>query len=156
MKNIILLSAIIAFGITACIQPPDYSIEPEIEFVSISESELLQNIDSVWITFSYTDGDGDIGFEDEDGINNVIITDSRDGFEQTFGVPEVPQQGASNGISGEITLLVLPSCCFNSSPICQPTPGVSPEEMFYTIRMFDRAGHVSNDTQTSPIFWICD
>jgi len=154
MKNIVLLSTLIMFGIAACVQPPNYSVEPEIEFVSVSKSEVLQAIDTFRINFSYTDGDGDIG--GTSGNNNVIITDSRTGFEETFNVPDIPQQGVSNGISGEISLLVFASCCLNSNPICLPTPNANPEEITYTIRMFDKAGNISNTIQTSPISLICD
>ena len=143
-------------AITACIQPPDYPIEPEIEFLSVSKSEVLQAIDTFRITFSYTDGDGDIGLDLDDPDNNVIITDSRTGFEETFKVPVIPQQGATNGISGEISLLVFASCCLNSNPICLPTPNANPEEIVYTVRMFDKAGNESNAIQTSPIMLICD
>jgi len=143
-------------AITACVQPPDYPIEPEIEFLSISKSEVLQAIDTFRIAFSYTDGDGDIGLDLDDPDNNVIITDSRTGFEETFKVPVIPQQGATNGISGKISLLVFASCCLNSNPICLPTPNANPEEIVYTVRMFDKAGNESNTIQTSPIMLICD
>jgi len=156
MKNIILLSILIMLAITACVQPPDYPIEPEIEFLSISKSEVLQAIDTFRIAFSYTDGDGDIGLDLDDPDNNVIITDSRTGFEETFKVPVIPQQGATNGISGKISLLVFASCCLNSNPICLPTPNANPEEIVYTVRMFDKAGNESNTIQTSPIMLICD
>jgi len=156
MKNIILLSIVAAFSITACIQPPDYPIEPKIEFVSVSKSEVAQAVDTFRINFAYMDGDGDIGLDLDDPENNVIITDSRTGFDETFKVPVIPQQGASNGISGEISLLVFASCCLNSNPICLPTPNTNPEEIIYTIRMFDKAGNASNTIQTSPIFLICD
>jgi len=156
MKNIILLSILIMLAITACVQPPDYPIEPEIEFLNISKSEVLQAIDTFRIAFSYTDGDGDIGLDLDDPDNNVIITDSRTGFEETFKVPVIPQQGATNGISGKISLLVFASCCLNSNPICLPTPNANPEEIVYTVRMFDKAGNESNTIQTSPIMLICD
>ncbi len=156
MKNIVLLSIVLALAITACIQPPDYPIEPEIEFVSVSKSEVLQAIDTFRINFAYTDGDGDIGLDLDDPDNNVIITDSRTGFEESFKVPVVPQQGASNGISGEISLLVFASCCLNSNPICLPTTEANPEEVTYTIQMFDKSGNASNIIQTSPIYLICD
>ena len=156
MKNIALLSALIILGITACIQPPDYNIEPEIEFVNVSKSQVMQAIDTFRINFSYTDGDGDIGLDLDDPNNNVIIIDSRTGFEESFKVPVVPQQGASNGISGEISLLVFASCCLNSNPICLPTQDANPEEITYTIQMFDQAGNASNIIETTPIFLICD
>lgn len=155
MKNILGVFLLLA-GIAACVQPPDYPVEPEIEFVRLSKSEVLQAIDTFTITFAYTDGDGDIGLDPSAQENNVTITDSRSGFEETFKVPEVPEQGAANGISGEISLLVNASCCLNSSPICQPTANANPEEIIYTIQMKDKAGNQSNIITTSPINLICD
>ncbi len=155
MKNFVALSMLLA-SIAACVQPPDYPIEPEIEFVGVSKSEVLQLVDTFMITFAYTDGDGDIGPNPNAQENNVTITDSRTGVEETFRVPEVPEQGAANGISGEISLLVYASCCLNSSPICQPTPNANPEEIIYTIQMQDKAGNQSNVITTSPINLICD
>lgn len=156
MKNIVLLFILSVWCIAACVQPPDYPIEPEIEFVSLSKSDIRQNVDTFRVTFAYTDGDGDIGIDPASPENNVIITDSRTGSSDSFRVPIVPQQGVANGISGEITLLVLASCCLNSTPICEATPNANPEEMTYSIQMFDRAGNASNVTQTSPIRLICD
>ncbi len=156
MKNIALLFVLMTLGTAACIQPPDYPVEPEIEFISVSKSQVMQAIDTFRINFSYTDGDGDIGLELDDPDNNVIIIDSRTGFDETFKVPVIPQQGASNGISGEISLLVFASCCLNSNPICLPTPNANPEQITYTVQLFDKAGNASNIIQTSPIMLICD
>jgi len=156
MKNTALLFVLFVWCWTACVQPPDYPIEPEIEFVSLSKSDIKQNVDTFSLTFSYTDGDGDIGIDPESPENNVIITDSRTGSSDSFRVPVVPQQGAANGISGEITILVFASCCLNSNPICQPTLNANPEEMTYSVQMFDRAGNASNVIQTSPIMLICN
>jgi len=155
MKNILLLSVLV-LSIGACVQPPDYPIEPEIEFVRVSKSEINQAVDTFTITFAYTDGDGDIGLDDSNPQNNVIITDSRTGYQESFKVPVVPQQGANNGISGEISLLVFASCCLNSNPICLPTPNANPEEIIYSIQMYDKAENESNTIIASPIYLICD
>ncbi|MFM8489104.1 MAG: hypothetical protein ACKOCH_22455, partial [Bacteroidota bacterium] len=65
-KHLILLAAAILFALSAqfCIKPPNYSDTPEISFSGLSKSVMQQGRsegDSVIISFSYTDGDGDLG-----------------------------------------------------------------------------------------------
>ena len=48
---------------TACLKPVSYPDEPNIEYVGFEELS-----DSGKITFSFTDGDGDIGL-DQDMVN---------------------------------------------------------------------------------------
>ena len=47
----------------ACVQAPQYPIEPEISFVSISKDTMIQgqtkNDDFLYLTLAFTDGDGD-------------------------------------------------------------------------------------------------
>jgi hypothetical protein len=66
-----------------CATPPDYPNEPVITFKSISRNYMKQNsnslADSLLLTFSFTDGDGDLGSNDSVG---VFIKDGRDGFEK--------------------------------------------------------------------------
>lgn len=77
MKNYLLLSAaaltILALG---CVQPPDYPIEPVIEYVGLTKNTMLQGKtgeDETYITISFTDGDGDIGFFQEG--SSMVETD---------------------------------------------------------------------------------
>lgn len=150
-----------------CVQPPDYPDEPVIEFKSVSKDVLYQSafgIDtSIVITFSFTDGDGDIGFKDDDpDQESIFIQDGRDTFDKPpFRIPYVDQQGAGNGISGEITMVVPNSCCIYDKSIGVPpcdTTSIAPQmldTLYYIIQIKDRAGHLSNKIQTSPITLIC-
>ncbi len=156
MKNLILLITLCIIIVASCVKPPEYPVEPEIEFVSITKSEIRQNVDTTNITFSFTDGDGDIGLPDTDPGTNITVTDTRTGFQEFFRIPFIPQQGVANGISGEVTITVLATCCLNSNPICQPTVGANPEEIIYTIQVRDEAGHESNLIEVSPVTLICD
>jgi len=49
--------------ITGCFDPPDFSVVPVIDFVSVRFSEGTQNspTDSLILTISFKDGDGDLG-----------------------------------------------------------------------------------------------
>ncbi len=66
------LFAIILIGVTACFNPPEFPIEPQIEFLSIQYKEygtgFDTNYDSLILTLSFKDGDGDLGLDaSEDG-----------------------------------------------------------------------------------------
>ncbi len=144
----------------ACATPPDYPVEPEIEFLWVSKDTMVRGNffnDTTFIRFSFTDGDGDIG--DNDSLQLFLI-DSRDSFVNDFRVPFVPELGASNGIKGEITVRVFTSCCiFPPGEFlegCEDEYDQMPyDELTYDIYIRDRAGNESNIVQTTPIFIRC-
>jgi len=133
----------------SCLRPPDYDDVPVIEFLSMSSQTLTGEIinpptgwiaDTLAVTITFEDGDGDLGLADDIVGNNVTFTDSRDGFEFFFKTPQIPPQGVGSGISGEMTFKVLTVACLGSSN----------ETITYDIRIRDRAGNESN-TITTPI-----
>jgi len=153
----------ILFLLQFCVQPPDYPDEPVIEFQSLSKTTIMQSslgIDSVVITFSYTDGDGDLGFTDTSA--SIFIVDGRDTFQKpSYRIPSVGTQGAGNGISGEISIVVPTTCCIyprsSGIPPCDKS-SFAPQQfdtVFYFIRIKDRSGNLSNTIQTAPIRLQC-
>ncbi len=141
-----------------CVQPPDYPDEPVIEFKGLSKTTMIQSAlgkDSVVITFEYTDGDGDLGFEDNTA--SLFIQDGRDSFEKPpYRIPFVGTQGAGNGISGEISIVVPTPCCIYQNVACNTSGFVAEfDTVFYIIKIQDRAGHVSNPIQTDIIKLRC-
>lgn len=141
-----------------CVQPPEYPIEPVITFKGLSKNNLRQknlSADSLAITFSFTDGDGDLGFEDNEG--SVFLVDTRDGFEKLpYSIPFVGLQGVGNGISGEITVVLANSqtcCIYDILPPC--TVAAGQDTLSFKIRIKDRAGHFSNEIETAPIYLRC-
>jgi hypothetical protein len=146
-----------------CVQPPNYPIEPVIAFKSLSKTTMLQTAlnrrDSIQITFTFTDGDGDLGFTDT--TTSVFIRDGEDNFSRLpYRIPYIEQQGAGNGISGEITLIAPTVCCKYFDPVenirlaCRDVP-VQFDTTFFLISIKDRAGHRSNEIKTAPIRLIC-
>lgn len=119
--------------------------------------------DSVAITFTFTDGDGDLGFEDK-GEKSIFLTDTRDNVEKLpYSIPFVGLQGVGNGISGDITIVFA-----NSSTCCiyPPDSGRIPcdtsfrvpktfDTLSFKIKIRDRAGHFSNEIETDPIYLRC-
>lgn len=116
--------------------------------------------DSLTVTFHFEDGDGDLGREEDATENNVFFVDTRTGqLDNSFGIPFIPAQGSSNGIEGEVHILLFSTCCL--FPNGQPDPCESSEDypydvLTYEIYITDRAGNKSNVIETNPITLICN
>jgi hypothetical protein len=160
--NAFLAAFCLAVLLANCANPPDYSDAPSIEFVSVSKTTMFQTRfgqDTVGLTFSFTDGDGDISFSDT--TSNVFIVDARDNFSKpSYRIPRIDEQGVGNGISGTITISVPTTCCIyppNTAPPCD-TSSFAPEivdTLTYRIQIMDRARNKSNEITTAPIYLIC-
>lgn len=149
----------------ACTKPPNYSNIPEIEFLRMSKNLMRQSSlgpDTVFITFGFTDGDGDLGTGQEGP--EVFVFDGRDNFEKPpYKLPKIDQQGVGNGISGEITILMPTTCCIFppqngiSYPPCDNSPNAPSmfDTVFYDIYIKDAAGNQSNTIRTPPIALRC-
>jgi len=163
------LAVIIIFllaAVTACVQPPDYPLEPVIENAVLNKNTITQSNpangpDTLYVTFSYTDGDGNLGDVDDE-IFDVILTDSRDNFELPFRIPTIPDQGVGNGISGEITVGIpnLFMCCIyedkNGQDPCTLSDEFPTDTLSFGIHIMDRDGNESNRIQTEPIILLCN
>jgi len=152
--------------IISCTKPPDYPIEPVLEFKNLSRSSMIQgdvNNDSILVTFGFTDGDGDLG--NNDTLFDIYLKDTR--FPEIPGVnptqykmPFVPIQGVGNGISGDITVLTYTSCCVypdSTFPPCDTSAyTLYPiDTLIFEIHIKDRAGHESNRILSDPIILQC-
>lgn len=152
---------IAAIFFISCSKPPDYPNEPEITFENISKDSMRQsnlNIDSLFVTFSYTDGDGNLGWPEDDNRQSVFVIDTRTGVvENTFKIPEIPDQGTANGIFGEMTLRLYTTCCIfpQGIPPCSSPAAYPRDSVSYEIYIVDRDGNESNRIQTPPITLLC-
>jgi hypothetical protein len=143
---------------TGCLREPDFPPEPNIEFVSISTTQFYQfpvQSDSLIITFSFTDGDGDLG--DDDNLN-LFLTDSRiPATPQRFRIPFIPKEGVANGISGEVSMKIASSCCIypDLSPPCSQQAAFPTNALYYSIQIEDRSGNRSNAIRTPDLVMRC-
>jgi len=150
------------FLVVGCTQKPDYPIEPHLEFVRLSKNIIQQgdlNSDSLTVYLKFTDGDGDIGFETTDSLQNLFVIDSRTGnFAERIKIPKIPDTGIGNGVEGEIELLLYTTCClFNDNiPPCSVIDDILTDTLTYKIYMIDRANNISNTVETSPIILRCE
>ena len=135
----------------SCTKEDTYPVTPEIAFVSLESLANLGGKDSLVLTFSFTDGDGDIGTPKTDTVNrDVFITmyELRNGvfvkYDDPFGVfnyriPFMVPRGNNESLKGEIVIAV-------DYNIFQPN-----DTIYYDLYMKDRAGHVSNTISTASI-----
>jgi hypothetical protein len=163
-KYIFLLLIFACIQYLSCINAPDYSDTPEIEFVSFSNLSMDQsplNSDTTVLSISFTDGDGDIGFEMGATGENIFIIDNRtDEIFDRFRAPAIPPQGANNGVSGEINMVLLNTCCIfppqDSIPNCESPDQYPSNELSFTVYITDRAGNESNKIVTPAITLNCN
>jgi hypothetical protein len=167
MKVKFLYALFLTCFIAACVSPPDYPLEPQIAFVSLTNGSgnpknamrqgQLGTEDSLFVTISFTDGDGDLGSTGSKGQDsvNIFLLDKRDNRSvENFRMPFIPEQGAGNGISGEIRMLLFTTCC-NVIPPCEPSTKKPIDTLIYDIYIKDRKGNKSNTIQSAPIYLQC-
>lgn len=155
-------------GIASCVEPPQYDLVPEIEFVSVSEDTIDAITGEFFVTMSFKDGDGDLGFEefspdacdlcDSSCYNHptyaLFLVDSRKGFNNgdsvqcltPFDMPFVPVKGSTGAISGEIEVKVTGIFCF---------PFIPTDSLYFLITVKDRAGNFSNTIETPYVHLRC-
>lgn len=150
----LLIFSILFFSITACrkTDPP----EPALTYLSISKGFMAQNgQDSLLLTFSFTDGDGDIGNDTED---NIFVTDSRTNqLIASYRIPEVDENSSKNGRQGDITLILYSQCCiYPDSSSCYASTVFPTDSMSYKIQVKDKAGNLSNIISTDAVQLDCE
>jgi hypothetical protein len=161
-KYFILAILAILVWFSACVNAPDFSDIPEIEFISLSDGTMEQGFfetDSVLLVFSFTDGDGDIGIESTDPGQDIFIIDNRTGnIYDRFKTPFVPLQGVNNGIQGEVRIKLFTTCCIfpEEMPPCTASDEFPSNDLSFDIYMIDRAGNESNRITTPMIQLLCN
>lgn len=153
MKNLFLYIGIISLFAASCSTDPVFSIVPEIEFVDIQPREAVENVDSILITISFTDGDGDLGDLPGSGTQSIIIRDNRvlpDGSMlpdslaiSRFSIPDLSSNARNPSIQGKIFITLSPTLVFPRNLTEQRIP--------FSVSIQDRSEHVSNVIQTDEI-----
>ena len=157
-------AALLAAGLlaSACVQPPEYPIEPVLTFEGLSRDTMIQGSgleDSLSLFLSFTDGDGDIAAAD--GDSNVFIRNvDSDQLVDFYSIDPIPTEGAENGISGDLRLRVFTTCCEYPEEIQAFPCDLAPDYPVDTLRLeayiVDAAGNESNRVDVAPIILRCD
>ena len=158
MKHFLTIFILTVIVQWSCLKAPEYPIEPIINFVGLTSEVMKQgafNSDSTIITFSFTDGDGDLG--DNDSVN-IFLTDERiDTITTSFKIPLLSQSAGAKGISGEIAIKVYTTCCLfpNGQTPCTPSSQYPVDSLVYGIYIIHRGQHMSNIIYTPAIKLLC-
>lgn len=161
MRFLIICFYLVFLG--SCIQPPDYTDVPSLEFKGFSKSTMNQGVfeeDSVTLTLFFTDGDGDFGNSGQSMEKNIFIMDKRtDEIFREYKAPFIPLEGAGNGISGTISIKVFSTCCIfpEASGIfpCEASEEFPSNDLVLDVYIKDRAGNQSNTVTTTAIKLNC-
>jgi hypothetical protein len=173
MRKGALFFSIILLALSSCIKPPSYSVIPHITFKSVS-SNMVHGGSRDTITFSFTDGDGDIyvdttggnqvcGVDELCGVRhgdssclrfpnfNIFLIDGRDSCVNFFASPNLQPTGNYKAISGDIEVITAIDNlnCLN----CQG--GCPLDSVVYAVILRDQAGHFSNTIHTPAIYATC-
>ncbi|BDS12264.1 hypothetical protein [Aureispira anguillae] len=132
------------------------STTPYIEFVSISDSYMTQGgLDSLYLKFKFTDGDGNIGSDTND---NIFVSDSRTGaIIASYKIPNYLGVNPNNSSrTGEVTLVVYSQCCiYPNGSSCQSSTTYPTRTMNYKVQIQDQAGNYSNVIETDEVTLDC-
>ncbi len=147
MRSFSYLIILFLMVLASCVKPPDYSVVPRIEFVSVNKTDFNEmDPDSLSVVIYFEDGDGDLGSEDS---VNMFWEDSRvPGYLIPYKIPFFNVDGNSKAISGTVTTYYRISSCYSDTdPI---------DTFYFKIFVEDRAGNQSNVDSTSLIFIHCN
>lgn len=160
--TIFIFSSLLAIAFISCGNDPGFDDVPEINYVSISKDTMVQNnlnTDSIFITFAFKDGDGDLGTDNRVVSENIILTDLRTGVVASrFNVPKIETNGLNSGIEGEITVKVFTTCCIFPSgiPPCSNPSDMPTNQLNFEIELVDDNGNRSNKVATEFVTLLCN
>jgi len=157
LKYSLFLVLLLLGGIWSCTSPSEFSEIPEIEFRSFNKGTLIQgsqNQDTILLSIDFKDGDGDLG---QQGGSDIEVKDTRleTAVPFTFSIPELPEQGAENGVTGTMRIKIFSVCCFQGSVSCEAFPDMPEDELIFSVQISDVAGNKSNVVMTDPIRLLC-
>lgn len=115
---------------------------PEIELLSVSPTSVKAFEDDIVFEVKYTDGDGDLG-SNNDQDRNVFIRDERLGITHEFRLKQLAPDGATIAITGTFNVTLPATIRVDSS-------GAS-ESVEFVLYVIDQAGNTSNEVRSEPI-----
>ena len=156
LEGKLILIAAVSLVLMGCPEVEEFPSEPSIEFVSL----IRNTTDSATLTFSFTDGDGDIGLSDSDTTgsfapgepfhHNLFIEyfELQNGdwtlitlpLPYRYRIPRITPTGQNKLLEGSIDVALAPF----------PTdPNSAFDTVKYSIQLADRALNLSNVVESS-------
>lgn len=140
MRKIFVIFFISVF-IFSCKKKDSQTNVPQIKFVSISPSTVVEYVNSISIVISYDDLDGDLG-ENNANVSNLWVTDSRNNVQYSYRISQLAPDNANIHIRGNLDISIKNTARTDSS---------ASQSFTYSIFLKDRAGNSSNTVTTSAI-----
>ncbi|MCS7073236.1 MAG: hypothetical protein NZ108_02090 [Bacteroidia bacterium] len=119
---------------------PIFPVIPSIEFISM-EPRTVREGETFRITFSFKDGDGDLGNNSDTKF--LFITDTLTGTQLPYNIPDLSTDARKPSIQGTITVSI--------PGIYMTNPLLPSERRTFSIKLKDRAGNESNIIYTPPL-----
>ena len=135
------LPVILVLGCTKVSNDPFYDLAPRIELIEVANETVVQFTDSISVSISYEDGDGDLGNADPD-VNTIFVKDSRLEKADEYYLGPLAPNGENISINGTLNLNLSPTFLLGNG---------TTEKMVLTIYVVDRDGNQSNTIETQPI-----
>ena len=111
-----------------------FPVEPSLELLSTSDTELTEFTEPLVLQLRYEDGDGDLGNADPD-VNSIFVRDERLSEPDAYYLAPLAPDGARISITGELTVELNPTFRLGNAPT---------ETTTFTLWITDRAGNESN------------
>ena len=121
---------------------PAIDVIPQIELLETAPLEVVEFQDSIVFVVKYTDGDGDLGTND-DSERNVFLADSRVAVTHSFRLQQLAPTGAGVPITGTFRL-TLPSTILTDAT-------ASEERVRFLLSVVDQAGNESEAVESPEI-----
>lgn len=122
---------------------PQANPQPVIQLMGVSSKTIKQFKDSLVITISFTDGDGDIG-ENNPDKNDIWVKDSRLTKPDFYFLKPLTPPGSTLQVKGSIAIQLKNTFLLGTADT---------ETTNYEVKIRDRAGNWSN-TITTPAITI--
>jgi hypothetical protein len=117
------------------------SVTPSIELKSATPTSVTEFSDPLTFTFSYKDGDGDLG-ENNPDVKNLFLKDNRIGITYQYRIQQLAPTNSNIAIQGTLNVQLDNVSITDQSTSQQAT---------FSIYVVDRAGHQSNTVTSLPI-----
>jgi len=149
--NRIAVALIILVGVTvvSCDYDLGFGDKPTLEFVDIQPRTVVEFVDSIVITVSFRDGDGDLG-TDDNANRNLFVVDNRpfaSDITLDFSLPNLTPDTKNPAIQGNMTIVIPPTAI-------EPGSGLADQFTNFDVYILDRNDNESNRVTTDSILVV--
>jgi hypothetical protein len=129
-----------------------YPIEPQLNYLETNTPDAVAGVQrNIQLTFAFSDGDGDIGYNKNDSTTNIFFIDKRfdpDSLSFRFQFPEITaDNNPEKGVKGEFYVDIDAGFLLKRTD----TMHTDFDTMVWDVYIVDQAGHKSNVVETAPL-----